>query len=231
MLINIIIDNGYKGLKMDLIGGYLLILLVLFTANIALMLGNYKFNNVKLIIIAVPFSIFLFLLIYASSYLNAQFAFLLENFTYVFLLIALIILVSLIVYVKTDMFKISLYAIIAVFLISGVLFASQATLDIFTMLLYSLFAFIVLFVVYQLTKLLHHAKREYPVIVGEYMSLFALMTFIFALTYYSTMTLDYAGFSPFLILTPTYQLIYVVIGIVVVMVAGVLINDTKGGNS
>jgi len=35
-------------------------------------------------------------------------------------------------------------------------------------------------------------------------------------------------FSPFLILTPTYQLIYVVIGIIVVLVAGVLINDTRG---
>jgi hypothetical protein len=99
------------------------------------------------------------------------------------------------------------------------------------MLLYSLFVFIILFVVYQLTKLLHHAKREYPVIVGEYMSLFAVLMFIFALTYYSTMTLDYTMFSSFLILTPTYQLIYVVIGIIAVLIAGVLLNDTKGGNS
>ena len=126
---------------------------------------------------------------------------------------------------------ISLYALILTFLVSIVLFSSQATPDIFTMLLYSLFVFIVLFVVYQLTKLLRHAKRDYPVIVGEYMSLFSLMMFIFALTYYSTMTLDYNVFSPFLILTPTYQLIYVVIGIVVVLVVGVIINDTKGGNS
>jgi hypothetical protein len=45
------------------------------------------------------------------------------------------------------------------------------------------------------------------------------------------MTLDYTMFSSFLILTPTYQLIYVVIGIIVVLVVGVLINDSKGGNS
>lgn len=216
---------------MDLIGGYLLILLVLFTANIALILGNYEFDNVKLVIVSVISFVISFLLIYASGYLNAQLAFLLANFSYVFLIIAMIILASLIYYVKTGNFKISLYAIALTFLVSIVLFASQATLDIFAILLYSLFVFIVLFVVYQLTKLLRHAKREYPVIVGEYMSLFAVLLFIFALTYYSTITLDYTMFSSFLILTPTYKLIYVIIGIIVVLIAGVLINDTKGGNS
>ena len=216
---------------MDLMGGYLLILLALFAANISLMLGNYKLDNVKLIFVSAAFFSISFLLMYASSYLNSQLAFLLDYFSLIFLIITVVILASLMYYVKTEDFKIPIYAIILMFLISAVIFASQSTLDIFTMLLYSLFVFIVLFVVYQLTKLLHHAKREYPVIVGEYMSLFALMTFIFALTYYSTMTLDYTMFTPFLILTPTYQLIYVVIGIIVVLVAGVLMNDAKGGNS
>jgi predicted transporter len=122
------------------------------------------------------------------------------------------------------------YAIIATSAVSTVLFSSQTSLDMLTMVLYSLFVFIILFVVYQLTKLLHHAKRQYPVIIGEYMSLFSILMFIFALTYNSTMALDYSKFTPFLILTPTYQLIYVVIGIIVVLVAGVLINDTRGGN-
>ena len=134
-------------------------------------------------------------------------------------------------YVKKGNFKASLYVMLIAFLISMVLFASQASMDIFTMLLYSLLVFIVLFIVYQLTKLLHHAKREYPVIVGEYMSLFAVLMFIFALTYNSTLNLDYTMFSSFLILTPTYHLIYVIIGIIVVLVVGVLINDGKGGNS
>jgi len=99
------------------------------------------------------------------------------------------------------------------------------------MLLYSLIAFVILFVVYHISKLLHHAKRQYPIIVGEYMCLFSLLMFIFALTYDSTRTLDYSMFSSFLILTPVYQLIYVVIAIVVILVIGVLINDNKGGNS
>lgn len=206
-------------------------LLVLFAANMALMFGNYKFNNVKLMAISAISFIISFSVIYISGYLNAQFAFLLDNFSYMFLIIASIIIVSMIYYVKKDNFKASLYAVMITFLISMVLFASQATLDIFITLIYSLLVFIILFIVYQLTKLLHHAKREYPVIVGEYMSLFAVLMFIFALTYNSTLNLDYTMFSPFLILTPTYQLIYVIIGIIVVLVVGVLINDSKGGNS
>ena len=216
---------------MDLIGGYLLLLLVLFTANIALMLGNYKFNSVRLIAVSAISFVISFLLIYVSGYLNAQLAFLLDNFSYIFLIIAAIIVVSMIYYVKKGNFKAPLYVMLIAFLISIVLFASQASMDIFTMLLYSLLVFIVLFIVYQLTKLLHHAKREYPVIVGEYMSLFAVLMFIFALTYNSTLNLNYTMFSSFLILTPTYQLIYVIIGIIVVLVVGVLINDGKGGNS
>jgi hypothetical protein len=216
---------------MDLIGGYLLLLLVLFTANIALMLGNYKFNSVRLIAVSAISFVISFLLIYVSGYLNAQLAFLLDNFSYIFLIIAAIIVVSMIYYVKKGNFKAPLYVMLIAFLISIVLFASQASMDIFTMLLYSLLVFIVLFIVYQLTKLLHHAKRKYPVIVGEYMSLFAVLMFIFALTYNSTLNLDYTMFSSFLILTPTYQLIYVIIGIIVVLVVGVLINDGKGGNS
>ncbi|WP_406532810.1 hypothetical protein [Methanobrevibacter sp.] len=76
-----------------------------------------------------------------------------------------------------------------------------------------------------------HAKRDYPVIIGEYMSLFALLLFIFGLTYMSTKSLNYNMFSPFLILTPTYQLIYVLIGIIVVLVIGVVYNDYIGGGS
>lgn len=59
------------------------------------------------------------------------------------------------------------------------------------------------------------------------MTLFSILVFIFALTYDSARSIDYTAFSPFLILTPTYQLIYVVIGIIAVLVIGVLINDKE----
>lgn len=216
---------------MDLIGGYLLILLVLFTANIALMLGNYQFDNFRLIIISLIFSIIIFILLNASNYLTGDLSFLLDYLSLIFLIITAVIFVSALYYSKTDDFKPALYSVCAIFLLSAVLIGSQANLDFLSIVLYSLFSFIILFIVYQLTKLLHHAKRHYPVIIGEYMSLFAVLMFIFTLTYDSTRNLDYTMFSAFLILTPTYQLIYVIIGIVAVLVIGVLINDAKGGNS
>ena len=124
-----------------------------------------------------------------------------------------------------------MYPVLVLFLISTVLLSSQATLSFFEMILYSLLIFIILFGVYQLSKLLHHAKRQYSVIIGEYMILFSILMFIFSMTYYSTLNLNYRMFSAFLILTPTYQLIYVIIAVIVILVIGVLVNDRKGGNS
>ena len=213
---------------MDLIGGYLLVVMVLFVANIALMLGNYKLSNLKVIVLSLICSAITFAIMNVSSLLNGQLSFLLDYFSYLFLAITIIIFVSIVYYIRRDDFKIPFYAISLAFVISTVLLSSQANLDFLSMALYSLLVFIILFVVYQLTKLLHHAKRQYPVVMGEYMSLFSILMFIFALTYDSTKALDYSMFSPFLILTPTYQLIYVIIGIIVVLVVGVLINDTRG---
>ena len=213
---------------MDLIGGYLLVVMALFVANIALMLGNYNLGNLKVIILSLICSAITFAIMNASSLLNGQLSFLSDYFSYLFLAITIIIFVSIVYYIRRDDFKIPFYSISLVFVISTVLLSSQANLDFLSMALYSLLVFIILFVVYQLTKLLHHAKRQYPVVIGEYMSLFSILMFIFALTYDSTKALDYSMFSPFLILTPTYQLIYVIIGIIVVLVVGVLINDTRG---
>ena len=215
---------------MDLIGGYLLVLLVLFAGNISLLLGNYNFNNLKLILISVTSSIITFALLYTSVGLNSSLSFLVDNLSYLFFLIVVVIFASMLYYIKTDNFRMPLYSTLALSIISILLISSQANLDFFSMILYSLIVFIIVFVVYQLTKLLHHAKRQYSVIIGEYMTLFSILVFIFTLTYNSARTLDYTAFSPFLILTPTYQLIYVIIGIIVVLVIGVLIND-KGGTS
>ena len=216
---------------MDLIGGYLLVILVLFAGNLALLLGNYKINNVKVILTSLIFSAVVFIILNTSVYLNTSLSFLLDYFSYIFLAIAIILMAALFFLVRNDKFKPALFLVLATFLISAILFTSQSTLNLFEMVLYSLLMFIILFVVYQLSKLLHHAKRQYSAIIGEYMCLFSILIFIFAFTYVSTLNLDYNMFSAFLILTPTYQLIYVIIAVIVILVIGVLINDSKGGNS
>lgn len=210
---------------MDLMSAYLLIVLVLFAGNIALLLGNSRFSNPKLVMISLTFSIVTFLLINASSYLNI---YLLDYFAYVFLIAAILVFALMVYCTRNNKPKELLCSVLLIFIILTILISSQANLDFFYTILYSLLVFIILFVVYQLTKLLHHAKRQYSIIIGEYMCLASILVFIFAMTYNSTITLDYTAFDPFLILTPTYQLVYVVIGIVVVLVAGVLLNDYRG---
>ena len=213
---------------MDLIGGYLIVMLVLFTGNIALLMGNIKINNLKLIATSILFSIVVFIILNVSVYLNI---FIVDYFSYIFLIISLILFFVIFYFIRNNNFKLALYSVLALFIISLTLFCSQTSLNYLEMILYSLCVFIILFVVYQLSKLLHDAKRQYAVIIGEYMCLFSILTLIFALTYNSTLNLDYSMFSPFLILTPTYQLIYVIIAIIAVLVIGVFINDSKGGNS
>ena len=62
-------------------------------------------------------------------------------------------------------------------------------------------------------------------IVGEYMSLMGILIFIFGLTNNSIMQLNHEMFSSFLISTPTYLLIYVIIGIIFVLIIGFYLND------
>lgn len=216
---------------MDLFGGYLLVMLVLFSVNFSLLIGNFKLDNRKVLGLSLICAFVAFALMNISVSLNAFLSFLLGYFSYIFLIIAIVIFLITLFYLKREDVKLSIYSIIAISIISIVLLSSQSSIMFFDTILYSLFVFIVVFIVYQLSKLLVHAKRQYPVIIGEFMCLFAILVFIFALTYYSTMTLDYKMFTSFLILTPMYQLIYFIIGIAIVAVIGVLLNESKGGNS
>ena len=213
---------------MDLIGGYLLVMLVLFAGNIALLMGNSKINNLKLILISLFFSIIVFMILNISVYLKIS---LLDYFSYIFLIISIVLFFVIFYFIRYNKVKLALYMVMALFFISLILFCSQTSLNHLESIIYSLCIFIILFVVYQLSKLLHHAKRQYSAIIGEYMCLFSILTLIFALTYNSTLNLDYSMFSPFLILTPTYQLIYVIIAIIAALIIGVFINDSRGGNS
>ena len=123
----------------------------------------------------------------------------------------------------------SLGIIIILLIVSEFLLSSQSSqLTLFMTLLYSLIMFISLFIIFKVSKFLQYAKREYPVIIGEFVLLSAILIFILGLTYYSTLNLDYEMFSSFLILTPTYQLVYVIIAMVVIMIVGLFYNENGG---
>ena len=208
---------------MDLIGGYLLVIMILFSGNLSLLIGNYSMNRIKLIIISLTLFIISIGVLYASKYLNIV---LIDYLTYLFLVVGVLLLSITVFYSKKDNYEMSLLIVFILFLISVLLISSQSN---FNILIYSLLFLIIFIVIYPLSKLLHYAKRDYHVIIREYMCLFSILMFIFALTYGSILSIDYSMFSSFLILTPTYQLIYVIIGIIIILVAGVIINDAGGG--
>lgn len=220
---------------MDLITGYLLILLALFAGNIALMLGNYKINNIKILLISAGISAITLALMYGAGFLKSTLAFLIGYFSYFFIAVAVLQLIILLYY-RRDSEKNLMPAIsclLGMFFISVFILSSQSNLIFVDYLLFSLIVLILLFAVYQVSKLLVHAKRDYPVVIGEYVCLSSILIFIFALTYHSTLSLDYSMFTSFLILTPTYQLVYVCISIGVVLMIGLLYNDKqmKGGKN
>ena len=218
---------------MDLIGGYLLVLLILFAANISLLIGNYKFNNPKLFGISISFLIISAALMFISNTFLNRLSFLISYLSYFFLVLSIAIFIIILYYSRDSSknLKNSIIILILFTIISIIALSSTAQLSLFDMLTYSLIGFLVLFLVNKLSKLLVHAKREYPVIVREFMCLSAILVLIFALTYNSTLALNYKMFDPFLILTPTYKIIYVIIAVIVGVIIGFVLDDARGGNS
>ena len=154
---------------MDLFGGYLLVMLVLFSVNFALLIGTFKLDNQKVLGLSLLCAFVAFALMNISLNLNAFLSFLLGYFSYIFLIMAVIIFLIMLFYLKKGDIKLSIYSILALSTISIVLLSSQSNVVLFDTILYSLFVFVVIFIVYKLSKLLVHAKRQYPVIVGEFM--------------------------------------------------------------
>jgi hypothetical protein len=83
----------------------------------------------------------------------------------------------------------------------------------------------VMFLVYKISRIFNNAKRPYYAVIGEYMFLEFIFLLILALTFSTVRNLDYSIFTSFLILTPTYKLMYVIIIILIIIVLGVLYSD------
>ena len=209
----------------DLIFSYLLITTILFSANIGLFFGNFRLNNIKSIFIFLLIGIIFFIVVYISSFLRLN---ILDFLTYIFIVVSIIIFGILLVYLNLDKkLKIVTFSIIILYYANSFLIASQLKEHLFNGLLLTIISIIMMIIAFQSSKLLIYAKRPYNIIIGEFMSLYGILIFIFGLTNVSVMNLDYKMFSSFLILTPTYQLIYVVIGIIVLLIIGLYWNDKK----
>ena len=83
----------------DLIFSYLLIVIILFSANIGLFLGDFRLNNKKSILISILIGIIFFIVVYISSFLIL---FILDFLTYIFIVVSIIIFGILLVYLNLD---------------------------------------------------------------------------------------------------------------------------------
>lgn len=211
---------------LGLIEGYFLIFIALIGANIALYLGDFKVNNFK----AIVTSIIISLMFLAFNMIQSNTADALQmdsNLGWILFFAGIALLTFAIIYIKTRNIAVPFAGSILILYSITVSLSSINEPDLVYSLLMALFLLVIMIAIFFISKLLHYAKRKYYLIVGEYSSLAAIFTLICGLTYWSCRDLDYSMFSAYLILTPTYQLIYVIIGIVVVIIIGLYYSDKQ----
>ena len=213
----------------DLFSAYLLIILLLLAGNLGLFLSDLKISKIKFILTSVVIAIIIFVLTFFSSNFKANLPFLSDNLGWLFIIIAIILFISQYTYLKNKNYlKRNIIITIAIVLITTFLISSQfRNVDLLNSTLFSVSFLIVMLILIPISDLLHYAKRDYSIIVGEFISLEALLIFIFGLTFWSVKNLNYEMFSSFLILTPTYKLVYILIVVIVIMIIGFYYKDIK----
>ena len=217
---------------MDLIFEYLIVFILLFATNIAFLLRYSSFNKNKFIPFVLGYAIIVFALTFVFSSLNLQKE-AIEFIPYILFAVSVLMLIISIRYVgfgknygiNDD--KVVLYGtILSSFLSIGALALGLKSDNLLLSALeLAVLSVVVIFLVYKISKIFNNAKRPYYAVIGEYMFLEFILLLILALTFSSVRELDYSMFGSFLILTPTYKLLYMIIAIVILLVLGVLYND------
>ena len=208
---------------LSLFEGYLLIFVALFAVNMGLFLGNFKINNSKAILISLLSGILLIGVNSISSYFKDSLSFLAGNFGYLFVVMAAVLFVLTWIYLKKENNLKEVTLITAVLFYISIL-CIDAHIDgfsIFNSLLLTLFLVIMMFVVYHHYDIVHIHGNSATMILES------ILIFILGLTYWSVKGLDYNMFSAYLILTPTYQLVYVIILMIFILIVGLYYNDKQ----
>lgn len=217
---------------MDLIFEYLIVFILLFVANIAFLVRKSNFNKNKFIPFAIIYGAIVFVLSFICPSLNLGES-VIPVMPYILAFVSLLMLIITIRYVSLgrnygiENDRIVFYGTVLSSLISiGALSLCLKTNNlIFTSLELAILSFIVMFLVYKISRIFNNAKRPYYAVIGEYMFLEFVFLLILALTFGTVRELDYSMFGSFLILTPTYQVLYTIIIILIILVLGVLYSD------
>ncbi|WP_409200067.1 hypothetical protein [Methanobrevibacter sp. DSM 116169] len=216
----------------ELIFSYLLIITVLFGVNMGFFYSFNKLTNKSMFIISIVLSLSIFVLSLVGNYLSSYFLFVHDYLDLLFLIEGLILFLMSFIFISNYKKNISssMPLIIANLSLVIFIFIFNTQLDHINysnIVLSALLLFIIMLISFNVFKLLIYAKRPFSILIGEYMILEAILIFCFGLTFDSVKSLDYAMFNSFLILTPTYQLIYLAIGIIALLLLGLYLNNEK----
>ena len=217
---------------MDLIFEYLIVFILIFASNIAFLVKKTNFNKSKFIIFTLFYAMIVFFLSFALPTLNLE-SEIIPIIPYVLGLVSLLMLIFSIRHVSfgrnfnVENDKIVFYGtILSSFLAIGVLSLGLKRDDLLlSSMELSILSILVMFLVYKISTIFNRAKRSYYEVIGEYMFLEFILLLILALTFSSVRELDYSMFGSFLILTPTYLVLYAIIAIAIILALGVLYND------
>ena len=217
---------------MDLTFEYLIVFILLFVANIAFLVRKYDFNKNKFIQLVLIYGAIVFILSFICSSLNLS-EYIIPFIPYILGVVSLFVLILAIRYVsfgrnfnvendKLVFYGTILCSFISIIALSLCLKSDNLVLNALELAILSI---AIIFLVYKISKIFNKAKRPYYAVIGEYMFLEFVFLLILALTFSTVRELDYSIFKSFLILTPTYQLMYVIIVILIILVLGVLYGD------
>lgn len=222
---------------MDLIAKYLIIIIIFFSINLGLVLNSY--NNKKRKVFPIIYTIILFILSTSSIEFLKSSNNINQYFNIIILLIVVIILVITYYYEKQELNKrdineisltiLSISEYILMMILISSINISQETLiygkdSLLNGLLITVLSLIIILVIKRLTKPLKEKLEKYENSVGEYMIVESILFFIIGLTYNTVKSLDYSMFDPFMTLTPTYQVVSVIIGLCILIVLGTYIK-------
>ncbi len=217
---------------MDLIFEYLIVFILLFVANIAFLVKKTNFNKNKNFQFTLIYGAIVFILSFICPTLGLG-EWIIPSMPYILGLVSALMLIFAIRYVRfgrnydVENDKIALYGTVLSSFISIIALSLCLKSDnlVLSSLEFSVLSIIVMFLVYKISRIFDNAKRPYYAVIGEYMFLEFIFLLILALTFSTVRDLDYSMFGSFLILTPTYQVLYTIIIVLIILVMGVLYND------
>ena len=218
---------------LNLIWYYLIIILILFAINFGLLLDVAKLNFKKSITFSVIYSILIFIMSVIALNYGSLLTFFSKIIPYVLFTVGLILLILIMFYLykwnKNEVkAKInSLILLITIICQFTLIFSLVAIWNPQSSIFFNSGIVSIIFLIISILSswILKNAIKQIPGGISEFIILESILVMIFGLTFNCVKGLNYEDFTPFTILTPTYEVIMLIIGIISLIIVGVFLND------